>query len=794
MNKSKRKVAIIGFGHQGSECYESIKDDTDVTVIIDPRFANVEPKMDTKSFSGKLYVSVDDAINQNADFEVGIVCVPHNQHLATTLKLLDAGKSVIKEKPLAFKSSDARLLETYAIEKKLAVMTICQRNADPIFSKARTMLNEIGTPYSFVYRYFLMQEKTSGWRAKKEFAEGGVVLDMGYHAVDMVRKFFGSPDHVTSMLTYANSEMESEGLEDFLTANASFKKSGVVGNILLGRHYAEKQETFEILGSKGTMRIIPKKELLITNLSGSVILHAKGDKGGLSPYARQITEFIKHIDEPGYYLPHMKEHVTNVDFIEKIYQANTLQADFYEASNGLRRIQLADQPKIEMEKKMTTLSFNFNDISFDKPLNDKPAITARSLPHEVWPPNAGEAELNEIRDQRNKDIRIAGRSGPIKDFEERFLDFMEGKIKYAVSFNSGTSALLAAYFAIGIKTGDEVIGPALTYHAALSPMFLLGGKPILADIEENSRCIDPNDIEKRITEKTKAITVVHQWGHPADMDRILEIAKRHNLKVIEDCSHAHGSRYKGKLCGSMGDVAVFSLQANKMVFAGEGGILVTNNANIHDKATLLGHYRDRSKKDIIDPDLQKFWVTGFGQKLRMSALNAIVAKHSLEAFPERKEGRRKCLTYLTEQLEQFPFIQATKISSDIDMGAWYGFKPLYNPAGLYGLSREKFIRALQAEGMEIDAPSAPVLATTPLYNVNYDPLFQSTENRDMVQAQNLPVASGVEASALSLPTFYDWENDKILIDEYIDAFKKVEERVRRLVFGQASAPNVGIEL
>lgn len=790
MEKLKNKIAIIGFGHQGSECYESIKDMVEVSAIIDPRFEDKNFADRLSIFQSNTYLSLEDAISKGVDFNIGIVCVPHSQHLSVTMRLLDANKAVIKEKPLAFRSRDAEVLENYAIQKGLPIMTICQRNADPLFSRAQSMMSEIGTPYSFIYRYFLRQEKTTGWRAERKFAEGGVVLDMGYHAIDMVRKFFGQPDHVTSMLTYVNSEMETERLEDFLTANASFKGSGVVGNIILGRHHGEKQETFEILGSKGTMRVTPKKELLITDLSGSIMVHIEGEKDGLSTYSKQVLEFITNIDNPEYFLPHMREHRQNVDFIEKIYAANSVRADFYAAARSLRESQMGRNLTTRSEYEMNTISYNFNEMSFDKPYQDEPTITARELPHEVWPPQAGEEELNEIKMQRNKDIRIAGRSGSIKEFEEMFLQFMEGGAKHAVSFNSGTSALLAAYFAVGIKAGDEVIGPALTYHAALSPMFLLGAKPVLADIEENSRCIDPDDIERKITKKTKAITVVHQWGHPADMDRILEIAKRYNLKVIEDCSHAHGSRYKGRLCGSMGDVAAFSLQANKMIFAGEGGILVTNDSNIHDRATLLGHYRDRSKKDIIDPELQKFWVTGFGQKLRMSPFNAIVAKHSLAAFPERKEGRRKCLSYLTEQLAQFPFIKTTQISDEVDMGAWYGFKPLYNPAGLYGLPREKFIKALQMEGMEIDAPSAPVLATTPLYNITHDPLFFGSGDRQMVKVEQLPTANKVEESALSLPTFYDWENDKVLIDEYISAFKKVQDRVQKIVLGHNSTPRI----
>ena len=233
-------------------------------------------------------------------------------------------------------------------------------------------------------------------------------------------------------------------------------------------------------------------------------------------------------------------------------------------------------------------------------------------PHKVWPPKADDNELEEIKAQRNIDISIKGKTGPIKELEDLFLNFLDNKIKYCVSFNSGTSALLAAYFAMGIEEDDEVMGPALTYHAALSPVYFLKGNVILVDINKETRCIEVENIEKIINKKTKVITVVHQWGHPADMDKIMKIAKEHSLLVLEDCSHAHGSRYKGKMCGTFGDVAIFSLQAQKMIFAGEGGILVTNNEKYYNRATLLGHYRDRSKEEVKDSKYNEYWQTGFG--------------------------------------------------------------------------------------------------------------------------------------------------------------------------------------
>jgi dTDP-4-amino-4,6-dideoxygalactose transaminase len=408
----------------------------------------------------------------------------------------------------------------------------------------------------------------------------------------------------------------------------------------------------------------------------------------------------------------------------------------------------------------------------------KKSITV-SRPHEIWPPKANQKELFEIANQRNKDIGIRGKSGPIREFEDLFNLFLEEKVKYQITFNSGTSALFAAYFALGVNDGDEVIGPALTYHAALSPAFMLKANVVLVDVDRNTRCIDTDKIEEKITEKTKVITVVHQWGHPVDMDKVLMLAKKYKLKVLEDCSHAHGSKYKNRLCGTFGDVAVFSLQTNKAIFAGEGGILVTNNSDIYNRATLLGHYRDRSRDEIKDKEYQKYWVTGFGLKLRMSPFNAIVAKHSLLRFDRLIKNRHKCLNYLNKKLKKISFIEPIYIAEYAYMGAWYGFKPIYLKEKLNNLPKKKLLEILQAEGAEITDPSGPVLSTQPLYyEVNGKMYPNLKKKQNNIQAT--PVAKMIEENAISFPTFNNWKRDKKIIDQYIDALEKVENSINGL--------------
>lgn len=402
-------------------------------------------------------------------------------------------------------------------------------------------------------------------------------------------------------------------------------------------------------------------------------------------------------------------------------------------------------------------------------------------PHFIWPPKSNALEKKELGGQRDKDISIKGSSGPIRELEDRFRNFLKKKVRYAITYNSGTSALLAAYFALGVDEGDEVISPAFTYHATVSPVFLLRANPVLVDVDINTWCIDPNKIEEKITKKTKVIVVNHQWGHPADMDEIKKIARKHNLKILEDCSHAHGSKYKGQMVGMFGDIAVFSLQANKMLFAGEGGILVTNSTEYHDRATLFGHYRDRSRDEIKNKFYQQFWFTGYGLKLRMSPYNAITAIYALKKIKERIASRKMCLNYFSKKLSQFTEITVPYISDYADMGAWYGFKPLYNAEKFHNIPREKYIKALAAEDIEVKEPQSDALSRLPLYTIKEDKMFRDRSHKHVFESGDFPIAEKLASSALSLPTFTEWPESKEIIDQYIQAFQKIHDNYKELL-------------
>ena len=178
-----------------------------------------------------------------------------------------------------------------------------------------------------------------------------------------------------------------------------------------------------------------------------------------------------------------------------------------------------------------------------------------------------------------------------KEFEAKFAEWHG--VKYALSHNTGTNSLLAAMYGIGLGPGDEMICTPVTYWASAAPALSLGATVVFCDIDPVHGCISPESFEAHITPRTKAVMVVHYCAHPADMDPIMAIARKHGIKVIEDVSHAQGGHYKGRMLGTIGDVAGMSLMSGKSFAIGESGMMITYDFEIYRRAIRFGHYEDR---------------------------------------------------------------------------------------------------------------------------------------------------------------------------------------------------------
>jgi perosamine synthetase len=364
-----------------------------------------------------------------------------------------------------------------------------------------------------------------------------------------------------------------------------------------------------------------------------------------------------------------------------------------------------------------------------------------------------------------------------KQFEADYAAYQG--LPYALSFCNGTAALLAAMYGCGVRRGDEIICPSLTYWASALPAFALGATVVFADIEPDSICIDPKDIAHRITPRTKAIVVVHYCGHPADMDPIMAIAGEHDLKVIEDVSHAHGALYRGRLVGSIGDVSAMSMMSGKSLPVGEAGMLCTASREIWEYAVALGHY-ERTKADITLPALQEF--SGLplgGYKHRINQTCSAMGRVQLRHYPARIAEIQQAMNHFWDGLEGLPGVRPHRPAKDSGstMGGWYNPLGHYRPEELGGLPVDRFLQVLNAEGLSVWRGANLALHLHPVFNSadiygDGKPTRIAFSDRDLRQAKgSLPVSEALAERCMGIPWFKHYRPEQI--DSYIAAYRKV---------------------
>ncbi|NUQ01534.1 MAG: DegT/DnrJ/EryC1/StrS family aminotransferase [Armatimonadetes bacterium] len=415
----------------------------------------------------------------------------------------------------------------------------------------------------------------------------------------------------------------------------------------------------------------------------------------------------------------------------------------------------------------------------------------------VWPIITSEDEQAVL-----EVLRRGGMSGTevTAEFEKEFADWHGST--HAVAFSSGTAALQSAMWACGVRRGDEVIGPSLTYWASVMPAYSLGASIVFAEVDPETLCLDPNDLEHRITERTKAIVPVHYCGYPCDMDAIMAIARKHGIKVIEDVSHAHGGLYKGRLVGTIGDVGAMSCMSGKSFAIGEGGALVTNDPLIYQRAVAWGHY-ERTSTVCEDPELKPFnGLPWGGYKYRMHQLSSAVGRVQLRHYRARMEEIQKAMNYFWDLLEGVPGIRAHRPAkgSGSTMGGWYASHGLYVPEELGGLHVARFCEAVRAEGASTSAGANFPLHTHKLFHDadiygDGQPTAIANANRDLRQpAGSLPVTEAMPSRCYGIPWFKHYR--PAIIEEYALAFRKAAEHADELLahFGEQASDAGGAVL
>ncbi len=315
----------------------------------------------------------------------------------------------------------------------------------------------------------------------------------------------------------------------------------------------------------------------------------------------------------------------------------------------------------------------------------------------------------------------------IERFEELFRQHLD--VKYAIATSSCTGALHMGMAALSIGPGDEVIMADTNWIATASPIVNLGAKPIFVDILEDSWCIDPDKAEAAITPQTKAIVAVHLYGNLCDMDRLLAIGEKYGIPIIEDAAEAIGSVYHDKRAGSMGKFGAFSFHGTKTLTTGEGGMFVTNDAELFDKVlTLSNHGRERGQT-------KQFWPDMVGFKFKMSNIQAAIGCAQMERVDELIQRKREIFSHYRKFLSEFSEISINPEPEGTVNGAWM---PTAVFAHETGITREKLQAAFAAENADARVFFWPLSSL---------PMFEPVKNNE--KAWDIP------KRAINLPSYHE---------------------------------------
>ena len=360
-------------------------------------------------------------------------------------------------------------------------------------------------------------------------------------------------------------------------------------------------------------------------------------------------------------------------------------------------------------------------------------------------------ELEEI--QKVLDSGWVTQGPKVEEFEDKITEYLG--IKHAIAVTNCTSALHLALISVGVKRGDEVLVADFTFPATGHAVLYCGAKPVFIDVDPKTYNIDPNLIEEKITEETKAIIPVHTFGQPADMDAVTEIASDYGLRVIEDAACAHGAKYKGNFAGTIGDTGCFSFHARKGMTTGEGGMVVTDNKELAEEIRSLSVYGtvsawDREKSDkFIIPEFVKL-----GYNYKMSDISAAVGIVQLRRLDKLIEKKRTLARYWNKKLQEIEFIEPPYCSEDV-RHVYQSYVALVDKR----INRNKLIERLRKEGIQTQIGT---------YACHVQPVYKSE--------QKCPNSLDIFNRSLALPMYYKLREEDI--DVATSILKKTMEELK----------------
>lgn len=371
---------------------------------------------------------------------------------------------------------------------------------------------------------------------------------------------------------------------------------------------------------------------------------------------------------------------------------------------------------------------------------------------------------------RNGELSFNNQDKEIKKLESFFISLLN--TKYAIALNSGTSALFLAFLILDLKKGDKIAVPTYTFPATLMPLMNLGVEIVFIDTEEDSTRMSVSDLRNKIDDSFKCIVVAHMDGISSNIEEIKKIAEESHCFLVEDCAQSLGSTVNGKYLGTFGDVGIFSLQQKKLIASGEGGVLVTSDKKLYEKAVLYSYLQKRSYDEITLSEYRKYVYTGLGYNFRIHPFSAALANCQLSRFNEILEMRTKSMLEIANGLKDVYGITVLR-ERDNETNSFYTLKILFNYTG--DLPIHEFIELMKAEGVILEKS-----LTQPL-NEDIESLVSEDSNEffnSKVLKSKTENSKNVSNRLMRMLPFYNLSNDQI--EQIVGAFKKVSNYMESL--------------
>jgi len=367
----------------------------------------------------------------------------------------------------------------------------------------------------------------------------------------------------------------------------------------------------------------------------------------------------------------------------------------------------------------------------------------------------------------------------VKEFETLAEDYFG--TKFAVAVNSATAGLHAALGARGVGPGDEVIVTPYTMSASATAIIMMNAVPVFADIEKETFCLDPQKVKEKITPRTKAIVIVHLFGHAANMDAIMKIAEEHKFSVIEDCAQSPGATYKQKLVGTIGDIGVFSLNQHKTITSGEGGFAITNDEKLGLKMRLIRNHGEAIVDNMEVEDING--IVGFNY--RMTELEAAVSVGQFRRLDFLNDHRINLARYLTEKLSKFEGLILPEERNE-DKHVYFVY-PIRFKEDVVGVTRNTFVNALKAEGIPFGAGYVRPIYLEPMYQrktaygVNGCPFTCGYYGGNADYSKGIcPVCEKMHEEELMLTGVCKYPHTEEDINDVVKAFEKIFKNIDEL--------------